>query len=64
MRIYLWLAVLVLGGGAVALAMSLQRNEAPGAVEATAPSAVAIFPKALNKEGSSPPRGEGVPVRP
>jgi hypothetical protein len=64
MKIYLWLAVLVLGGGAVALAMSLQRDEAPRAVEVTAPSAVAIFPKALNKEGSSPPGGEGAAARP
>jgi len=56
MKTYLWLAALILCGGAVALAMSLQRDEAPQAVEATAPSAVAIFPKALNQQGSNPPR--------
>lgn len=49
MKTYLWLTALILLGGAVALAVTLSSGEPPQAVEATAPSAVSIFPKALNQ---------------
>lgn len=64
MKLYLWLAVLVVLGGAVALAMTLSPPpaaplaEVAGVAEVTevgevaevaAPSGVGIFPKALNK---------------
>ncbi len=50
MKLYLWLAVLVLLGGAAALAVSLSAPPvaAPDSAAVVAPAAVDIFPKALN----------------
>jgi hypothetical protein len=51
MKLYLWLAALVLCGGAVALAVSLAapRQGDVTAAAVVAPAAVEIFPKAKNQ---------------